>query len=100
MDIKEFQWFISFLIKNWKVVALNLCAINNFPDGLHKPIIKSLKEMIYSSFKDNIWTADITDMQLTSKHSKGIRFLLCVIDLFSKYKCFFFFKRQKGYYYC
>ena len=24
-------------------------------------------------------------MQLISKHSKGIRYLLCVIDLFSKY---------------
>ena len=29
--------------------------------------------------------ADLPDMQLISKFNKGIRFLLCVIDIFSKY---------------
>ena len=28
---------------------------------------------------------DLADMQLISKFNKGIRFLLCVIDIFSKY---------------
>ena len=55
-------------------------------DKLHKPIIRKLKRrMVYSSFKDNIWGADLSDMQLMSKYSKGIRFLLCFIDLFRKY---------------
>ena len=36
-------------------------------------------------FKDNIWGADLADMQLVSKLNKGLRFLLCVIDIFSKY---------------
>ena len=40
---------------------------------------------MYSSFKDNIWCADLVDMQLLSKFNKGFRFLLCVIDIFSKY---------------
>ena len=40
---------------------------------------------MYSSFKDNIWCADLADMQLLSKYNKGIRSLLCAIDLFSKY---------------
>ena len=40
---------------------------------------------VYSAFKDNIWGADLADMQLLSKYNKGIRFLLCVIDIFSKY---------------
>ena len=40
---------------------------------------------MHSSFKDNIWGADLADMQLMSKYNKGIRYLLCVIDLFSKY---------------
>ena len=40
---------------------------------------------MYSSFKDNIWGADLVDMQLISKYNKGIRYLLCAIDLFSKY---------------
>ena len=39
----------------------------------------------YSAFKDNIWGADLADMQLISKFSKGFRYLLCVFDIFSKY---------------
>ena len=53
---------------------------------LHKPIIRKLKKRkVYSGFKDNIWGADLADMQLISKFNKGFRFLLCVIDIFSKY---------------
>ena len=55
-------------------------------DELHKPIIrKSKKRKVYSSFRDNIRGADLADMQLLSKFNKGFRFLLCVIDIFSKY---------------
>ena len=55
-------------------------------DELHKPIIRKFKKRkVYSAFKDNIWSADLADMQLLSKYNKGIRFLLCVIDIFSKY---------------
>ena len=53
---------------------------------LHKPIIRNFKKRtVYSRFKDNIWGADLPDMQLISKVNKGFRFLLCVIDIFSKY---------------
>ena len=41
--------------------------------------------MVYSRFKDNIWGADLADMHLISKFNKGFRFLLCMIDIFSKY---------------
>ena len=34
---------------------------------------------------DNIWGADLAYMQLISKFNKRIRFLLRVIDIFSKY---------------
>ena len=40
---------------------------------------------MYSSFRDNIWGADLADMQSISKYNKGFRFLICVIDIFSKY---------------
>ena len=40
---------------------------------------------MYSPFKDNIWSVDLADMQLISKYNKGIRCILCAIDLFSKY---------------
>ena len=53
---------------------------------LHKPIIKKFKKRkVYSSFRDNIWGVDLVDMQSLSKFNKGIKYLLCAIDLFSKY---------------
>ena len=55
-------------------------------EELHKPIIrKFIKRRVYSLFKDNIWGADLADIQLMSKFNKRIRFLLCVIDIYSKY---------------
>ena len=51
---------------------------------------------MYSAFKDNIWSADLTDMQLISKFNKGFRFLLCVINIFSKYECVVPLKDKKG----
>ena len=63
----------------------------------HKPIIKKFnKRKVYSSFKDNIWGVDLTDMQLLSKFNKGFRFLLCVIDIFSKYAWVIPLKDKKG----
>ena len=55
-------------------------------EELHKPIIRKFKKRkVYSSFKDNIWSADLADMQLIRKFNKGFRFLLSVIDILSKY---------------
>ena len=51
---------------------------------------------MYSSFRDNIWSADLADMQLISKLNKGFRFLLCVIDIFSKYAWVVPLKDKKG----
>ena len=64
---------------------------------LHKPIIRNFeKRKVYSTFKDNIWGVDLADMQLLSKYNKGIRFLLCVIDIFSKYAWVVPLKDKKG----
>ena len=55
-------------------------------DELHKPIIRKFKKRkVYLSLRDNIWGVDLADIQLLSKFNKIFRFLLCVIDIFSKY---------------
>ena len=68
-------------------------------EELHKPIIKKIKKRkVYSGFKDNIWGADLADMQLISKFNKGFRFLLCVvIDIISKYAWVVPLKDKKGF---
>ena len=51
-------------------------------DELHKPVIKKFnKNNLYSQLKDNIWGVDLADMQSLSKKNKGIKYLLCAIDL-------------------
>ena len=45
-------------------------------EELHKPIIKKFKKRkVRSPFIDNLWRADLADMQLISKFNKGFRFL-------------------------
>ena len=64
---------------------------------LHKPIIRKFKKRkVYSSYVDEIWAADLADMQLLSKKNKGIRYLLCVIDLFSRCAYVVPLKDKKG----
>ena len=53
---------------------------------LHKGIIKKFrKRKVYSSFRENIWGVDLADMQSLINYNKGVKYLLCAIDLFSKY---------------
>ena len=66
-------------------------------DELHKPVIKKYnKRKVYSQFKDKIWGVDLADMQTLSKKNKGIKCLLCAIDLYSKYAFVVPLKDKKG----
>ena len=59
-------------------------------------IRKFKRRKVYSSFRDNIWGVDLADMQSLSKYNKGIKYLLCAIDLFSKYAWVVPIKDKKG----
>ena len=66
-------------------------------DERHKPIIgKFNKRKVYSQFKDNIWGVDLADMQSLSRKNKGIKYLLCAIDWYSKYAFVIPLKDKKG----
>ena len=66
-------------------------------DERHKPVIKKFnKRKKYSQFKDNIWGVDLADTQSLSKKNKDIKYLLCAIDLFSKYAFVVPSKDKKG----
>ena len=64
----------------------------------YQPIIRKFENRkVRSSFIDNIWDAALADMQLITKFNKGFRiFLLCVIDIYSKYACVFRSKYKNG----
>ena len=93
MDINAdlFQWLINFLIKvsvantSGGAVKGEIMPNQEPAEELHKPIIRNFeKRKVHSSFISNFWDADIVNMRLISKFNKGIRFLLCVIDILSK----------------
>ena len=64
---------------------------------LHEPIIRNFrKRTVYYGLKNNIWGADLADMQLISKFNKRFRILLCVIGIFSKYAWVVPLKDRKG----
>ena len=48
-------------------------------------LLENLSKKVLSYFIHNICGAELADMELISKFNKGRRFLLCVIDICSKY---------------
>ena len=79
----------KFLITISKVAVLTLLLnkLEQLAEELHTPITRKFeKRKVNSSFRNNIWSADLEDMLLTSKFNKGICFLFCVIDILSNYE--------------
>ena len=58
-------------------------------DELHKAIIWKSEKGKILIFIDNIWGADLADMELISKFHKGFRFLPSVIGIYNKYEWVF-----------
>ena len=87
MYIELHQWFIHFLIKSLPTfIKSKIISNQELAEKLHKLIIRKFENRkVYLSLKDNIWGVDLTNIKLIRKFNKGIRFLLCVIDIYSKY---------------
>ena len=66
-------------------------------EELHKLVIKKFnKRKVCSQFRDNIRGVDLADTESLSKKNKGVKYLLCAIDLFSKYAFVVPLKDKKG----
>ena len=74
LQVEPLRWQINFHLK------MKTFLIKN--EELCKPVrIKKLKKRKkHSTFIDNIWVCNFSDMKLINKLDKGIRFLLSVID--------------------
>ena len=69
-----------------KSMGSGIASSSILADERHKPIIrKFIKRKVYSQFKDKIWGVDLADMQSLSRKNEDIKYLLCAIDLYSKY---------------
>ena len=66
--------------------ALNLRWQERLADELHKPIKRNFKKRrVIVHNVDGIWCSDLVEMQKLSKWNKGYKYLLRVLDIFSKY---------------
>ena len=77
MNIIEHQqvWSISFLIGKQD---------EQLAEKLRKPVTKKFKKRkVYA--RQQIQAANLAEMELLSSKNKNVKYLLCVIDVFTKY---------------
>ena len=71
------------------VIATNKAGASvneKLAEELHKPVIKKFKRRkVYAISKDNIWTIDLAEMGSLSSRIRNVEYILCVIDVFTKY---------------
>ena len=91
MDIKEHYKCLE------KKTGSRISVDEQLAEELHKPVIKKFKiRKVYARFKDNIWAADLAEMEPLSSKNKHVKYLLCVIDVFTKYVWVKLLKVKKG----
>ena len=55
-------------------------------EALHKPVIEKFQwGKVYSRFSGNIWAADLAEIRSSSSLYQHVKYLLCEIDVFTKY---------------
>ena len=80
-----------------KKTGSGLSVNEQLAEEIHKPVIKKFKRRkLYARCKDNIWAADLAEMESLSSKNKNVKYLLCVIDVFTKYAWVKPLKDKKG----
>ena len=97
--LKELEWmepkdlrekidrgFVRRIISTKKRLGWGVRWTNELADELHKPIRKKFKKrIVFAKNVNDIFAADIIDMQSFARYNKGIKYILMVIDVFSRY---------------
>ena len=69
-----------------KKIGWGVSVNEQLSNEIHKPVIEKVKRRkIYARFKGNIWAADLAEMSSSSLKNGNVKYLLCVIDFFTKY---------------
>ena len=70
---------------------------NELAEEVYKPVTRKFqRRRVNVNSIDQIWAADLIDMQAFSRDNNGIKYLLTVIDIFSKFVSIIFLKRKTG----
>ena len=69
---------------------------SQFAYTLHKPVVRKYKRNpFYSKGINDFWQADLADLSSLAKSNGGVRYLLFIIDVFSKFLWVFPLKRKR-----
>ena len=80
-----------------KKIGFEVSVNEQLLEELHKPGIKKFeRRKICARFKDNIWTADLAEMESLSSKNRNVKYLLCVINFFIKNAWINSLKDKKG----
>ena len=73
-------------------------SVNEEPASkLHKPVIKKFKRRrVYARFEENIWAAGLVEIGSLTCKNQCVKYLICVIDDFTKCAWFKPLKDKKG----
>ena len=83
--------------KNVKSRRVKKKLAKKLADELHKPLKRNFtRRRVIVNHIDEIWCSDLVEMQQFSKWNKGYRYLLMVLDVFSKYGWIIPLKDKKG----
>ena len=69
---------------------------NEVAEELYKPVTRKFQRRVNVNSIDEIWAADLIDMQAFSKDNNGIKYLLTVISIFSKFVWIIPLKQKSG----
>ena len=79
--------------QTWSAVR----ADEQLAEELHEPVTKKFRRRkVYARFKDNIWPADVAEMEPLCFKNKNVKYLLYVIDVVNKYAWVKSLKDKKG----
>ena len=80
-----------------KKTELGLSVNEELAEELHKQVIKELKRRkVYAKFKHNILAADLNKMESLSSFNHNVTYLVCIMDVFTKYTWIKPLKDKKG----
>ena len=74
----------------------NLNFTNELAEELYKPVTRKFQRRVNINGIDRMWAADLIDMQAFSKDNNGIKYLLTVIEIFSKFVWIVPLKQKTG----
>ena len=87
-DIREKidRKLVQSIMKSKQRMGWGIQWTNELADELHRPVRRKFqKRKVFAKTIDDIWSADLIEMVPLAKYNKGYKYLLMIIDVFSKY---------------